>query len=114
MLKFAGKSYYCGLALLAGTLLLNVAVLNAAEQKTLTGTITDAKCGVKHKMSGVSAAECTNKCIGMGSKYGLVVGDTMYELDGKTDELKDFAGEKVTVTGTVDGEKIQVESVTKS
>ena len=114
MSRFVMKTHYLGLALLAGVLLLNAPLLNAAEKKTLTGNITDAKCGVTHKMAGVSAAECTSKCVGMGSKYALVVGDTAYELEGKTGDLKDFAGEKVNVTGTVDGKKIQVESVSKA
>jgi hypothetical protein len=41
------------------------------------------------------------------------VGNNVYELDGKTDDLKNLAGEKVKLTGIVDGKKIQVESVGK-
>jgi hypothetical protein len=114
MSRFVAKTHYLGLALLAGVLFLNAPLLSAAQKKTLTGTISDAMCGAKHKMTDVSAAECTNKCVGMGGKYALVVGSTVYELEGKADDLKNLAGEKVKLTGTVDGKKIQVESVSKA
>ncbi|MBI2818101.1 MAG: hypothetical protein HYX72_14295 [Acidobacteria bacterium] len=114
MSRFVTKTHYLGLALLAGVLLLNAPLLNAAGKKTLTGTVSDVMCGAKHKMGDVSAAECTNKCVGMNSKYALVVGKTVYELEGKADDLKALAGQKVKLTGTVDGKKIQVESVSKA
>ena len=114
MSRFVAKTHYLGLALLAGVLLLNAPLLKAAEKKTLQGTISDVMCGVTHKMGDISAAECTTKCVEMGSKYALVVGSTVYELEGKADDLKNLAGEKVKLTGTVDGKKIQVESVSKA
>ena len=88
--------------------------LGAAERKTLEGTVSDAMCGIKHGMGDMSDAECTVKCVEMGSKYALVVGTTVYELDGKADDLKKLASQKVKLTGMVDGKKIQVESVAKS
>lgn len=88
--------------------------MKAGEKKTLTGTINDVMCGVKHKMGDVSAAECTTKYVEMGSKYALVAGNDVYELEGKADALKPLAGQKVKLTGTVDGRKIQVESVSKA
>ena len=113
MSQFTRKGYYLGLALLAGVLLVNAPLLESAQKKTLTGTVSDAMCGAKHKMGDVSAAQCTTGCVGMGSKYALVVGSTVYELEGQADNLKALAGEKVKLTGTVDGQKIQVESVSK-
>ena len=107
------KSYAVGLVLLAGILLAGSAALQAAERKTLEGTISDAMCGVKHGMQGMSGAECTIKCVEMGSKYALVVGTDVYELEGKANELKALAGQKVKLTGNVDGKTIQVESVSK-
>ena len=72
-------------------------------------------CGLKHTMAkaGQSPRDCTLACVGMGSKYSLAVGNDVYELDGQTDALKALAGEKVKLTGMVDGKKIQVESVAK-
>ena len=101
------------MALLTGVLLAGSPLLRSAERMTLEGTVGDAMCGLTHKMAGVSAKECTLGCVGMGSAFALVVGNDVYELDGKTDDLKDFAGEKVKLIGMVDGKKVQVESVAK-
>ena len=113
MSKQVPKSYFLQFALLAGLLFSGSAGLQSAEKKTLEGTISDVMCGVKHKMVGASAADCTLKCVEMGSKFALVVGTEVYELDGKAEQLKPFAGQKVKLTGIVDGKKIQVESVAK-
>ena len=107
------KSYVVGLALMAGLFFAGNGTLQSAEKKTLEGTISDTMCGVKHSMGNLSAAECTIQCVEMGSKFALVVGTEVYELDGKADELKALAGQKVKLTGNVDGKKIQVESVAK-
>ena len=103
---------FLGVALLAGVLLAGSPLLQSAERKTLEGTVTDAMCGLKH-MGGAAAKDCTLQCVGMGSKFALAVGNDVYELDGKADNLKALAGEKVKLTGMVDGKKIQVESVAK-
>src|SRR3990172_1576478 len=95
-----------GAALLAGAL-----ILQGAETKTLEGVIGDTMCGLKHQMGNVTAKDCTIKCVQMGSKYALIVGDTVYELDGKTAELEKFAGAKAKVTGSVDGKRISVTAV---
>jgi hypothetical protein len=113
MFHGAKKSYVLGLALLAGLWLAGSTVSRSAERKTLMGTIGDTMCGVNHTMGNMSPAECTQKCIEMGSDYALVVGSEVYALEGKEDELETLAGEKVKLTGTVDGKKIQVESVAK-
>jgi hypothetical protein len=93
--------------LLTGTALLMV----AAEKKTLTGVITDEMCGADHKMMNVKPdSKCVTECVKMGSKYALVSGSTVYALsDQKTPEK--FAGQKVTVTGMVDGKNIKVSSI---
>ena len=83
-----------------------------AKPTSFEGVITDTMCGAKHTMmKNVSDKECTLACVKMGSAYGLVVGDKVYELDGKAGDLEKFAGAKAKVTGTVDGAKIHVTSV---
>lgn len=95
-----------------GTLLLAGAwSARAAETKTLEGVVGDTMCGVKHQMGNISDKECTTKCVGMGSKYALIVGTTVYELDGKSGDLEKLAGAKAKVTGSVDGKKVKVTSV---
>ena len=82
-----------------------------AETKTLEGVVGDALCGVKHQMGDIPDKQCTAMCVGMGSAYALIVGDTVYELDGKSEDLEKLAGAKAKVTGSVDGKKIKVTSV---
>ena len=113
MVRSANKwSYRAGL-LVAAVLLMAGVLVQGAETKTLEGTISDAMCGAKHSMGITNAAECAVKCVEMGSKYALVVGDKVYELTGKADDLKKLAGAKAKITGTVDGNKVQVTSVSK-
>lgn len=95
--------------LIIGGILLVAAPMAQAE--TWTGDVSDLMCGVKHKMAGKSATECATMCIQKGSKYSLVVGSKVYELTGKTEGLDKLAGQKATVSGTVNGDKIEVDSV---
>ncbi len=91
--------------------LLTLPLLAAAKSSTLTGVIGDSMCGAKH-MGGESPAECTRACVKQGSAYALVVGDKVYKLKGgDAAALDKLAGEKATVTGTVDGDTIEVSSV---
>lgn len=85
----------------------------AGRKQTFTGEVGDAMCGRQH-MEG-SPADCTRTCVGKGSKYALVVGEKIYILD-TTDKtalatLDQQAGKNATVTGTLDGDTIQVSSV---
>ena len=81
----------------------------AAQVQTLEGTVTDASCGIKHRMADAKA--CTIAC-GKNGGYALVVGDKIYKLEGKDADIVKLAGEKSKVTGTVDGMTIKVSSVT--
>jgi len=77
-----------------------------------SGVISDYQCGARHdKESGKSPAECTLACVRNGGKYSLVNGDKKYALDGNADELSHWAGQRVTVAGTLSGETIKVTSV---
>ncbi|HEX4484659.1 MAG TPA: hypothetical protein VH088_00225 [Terriglobales bacterium] len=100
------------------TLVLAVAPAFAADKaQTFTGQVGDAMCGAKHEMEG-SPAQCTRECIQHGSKYALIVGDKVYQLDGTDkkaqDALDKLAGENAKVTGTLSGTTIQVASVAAS
>ncbi len=86
----------------------------AGKSQTLTGEVSDAMCGAKYEMPG-SAAACTRGCVKHGSKYALVVGDTVYTLEtsdkATLDKLDSLAGAKAKVTGDVDGTTLTVKSV---
>ncbi len=85
----------------------------AGGKQTFTGEVGDAMCGRKH-MEG-TPAECTRTCVGQGSKFALIVGEKIYILNA-TDKttlatLDQQAGKNATVTGTLNGDTIEVSSV---
>jgi hypothetical protein len=101
--------------------LLAAASLSAAQSKpqTFTGIITDEMCarvGHAPMRMGPTDAECTNLCVMLhDAAYVLESGKEVYVLsDQKTPEQ--FAGEKVTVVGTVNAKThtIQVQSIAKA
>ncbi len=82
-----------------------------AETQSLTGTVSDSMCGATHMAKDKSPAECTRICAKGGSKYALVVGKTVYTLNGHEAELDKVAGAKATIKGDVSGETVTVQSV---
>jgi hypothetical protein len=97
--------------------LLFIAALPAAQAKRqFTGTITDSMCpdGDHSRMRmGATDAECTIACIDAhGAMYVLYDGKESYTLSDQKAPEK-FAGQKVTVTGTLDAKTkaIQVDSI---
>ena len=109
----AGKKMTLAMPALAvaAVLLAGAWRVQGAETKTLEGVVGDTMCGLKHQMGNIPDKECTAQCVAMGSKYALIVGDTVYELDGKSSDLEKVAGAKANVTGEVDGKKIKVSAV---
>jgi hypothetical protein len=83
----------------------------SGKETTLTGQVSDTMCGAKHMMPGKSAADCTRECVKGGSDYALVVAEKVYTLKGDKSELDKYAGEKVTVKGTVSGDTVTAQSV---
>jgi hypothetical protein len=87
--------------------------LSAAKTQTFAGEVSDSMCGSKHMMA--NKADCTRACVAKGSSYALVVGDKVYTLHttnkAALDELNSLAGEQAKVTGTADGDKIEVTKV---
>jgi hypothetical protein len=97
-------------------LLLAFAVLVFASLsfgKTITGTVSDSGCGMKHAAPSDAAAGCVEKCVAGGGKYVLVSGGKVYQLDNQ-DKFKGLGGKSVTVTGAVKGTSITVASVAES
>jgi hypothetical protein len=100
------------IVIFSATLFSNPAL--AAGKQTFTGEVGDSMCGRKH-MEDEPAAECTRACVAHGSSYALIVGDKVYTLQttdkAALDTLDKQAGKTATVTGTLDGDTIQVSSV---
>jgi Protein of unknown function (DUF5818) len=98
------------------SLVLMASLAAAPSKQKFTGVVTDSMCE-KGDHSGMrmgpTDAECTKACVSIhGASYVLYDGKQVYTLsDQKTPEK--FAGQKVTVTGTLDGKSktIQVDSI---
>jgi hypothetical protein len=100
--------------LVAALAITTTAALGAGKSQTFTGEVSDSMCGAKHMMQG-KAGECARACVAKGSSYALVVGNKVYTLQTQEkaaqDQLSKLVGEKAKVTGTADGETIQVSQV---
>ena len=101
------------LVLAATALLGTVSILaqTSGAQKTLTGVVSDAMCGQTHMMKDKPDADCLRYCVKQRNKYALVVGKTVYTLEGHEAELDKYAAQKVTLKGTVKDETMTVETV---
>lgn len=92
--------------------------LAAPKDKTFRGEIMDSQCaknsshemmlkkegmGDKDPNDPMVKKVCTQNCVKMGGKYVLfdAASKTVYELDDQS-KPEQFAGQKVTVTGTLD------------
>lgn len=104
------KALYLGLVLFLTAGMAVASPKAGAKAQTFTGNISDKMCGAKHMMDG-SARECTLKCVEMGSSFVLVdAKGKVYDLSDQNKPRK-FAGEKVKVTGTLEGDTIEVSSI---
>lgn len=74
-----------------------------------TGYIVDQSCAGKKEMLGNVA--CAQSCIKRGSPAVLVTDDgKIYKITDQ-DKVKEAAGKKVTLSGSMAGDTIKVESV---
>ena len=80
----------------------------AAAKKTITGEVVDTGCYLSHGAKGEKHVSCANKCISQGMPMGLLTDNgTLYLITLNHDNadpyngLKEQAGKKVSVTGTV-------------
>lgn len=76
----------------------------------VTGFVTDAACGSKGR-GGEAHAACAKKCIEKGGDIVLVTDDKKVIKVHNPESVKAKAGEKVTVSGKLDGDSIHVDSV---
>ena len=86
---------------------------NQPAETTLVGFISDSSCGLKH-MSGMGDDKsCTLMCVKNG-KFVLADRDNkkVYRLDNTGQEkARDFAGQKVKITGRISGKTIHVTAI---
>jgi hypothetical protein len=84
--------------------------LYAADKGTWTGFISDAHCGAKG--NNAEHADCAKKCVKGGEAPVLVVGEKVYTLKNPK-KVADYIGDKVTITGTITNDVIDIEKVSK-
>ena len=82
----------------------------AADKGTWTGYISDAHCGAKGNNDG--HASCAKKCVKEGYAPVFVVGDKVYAISDPK-KVSKYIGDKVTITGTITGDAIDIEKISK-
>lgn len=104
---------------LAALLVLSVSALAAPKESTFKGEIMDSACAKAGSHDGMmkqaglkTAKDCTEACVKGGNKYVLFSKSNkkVYQLDDQTKPAQ-FAGQTVTVKGTLDGDSIHVSSI---
>jgi len=70
------------------------------------GQVSDSSCGVMHKIA--DAKQCTEQCAAAGGSYVLVIGSVVHPLQGNNDEIKQFAGQTVQVSASLEGNTLRV------
>jgi hypothetical protein len=97
--------------LATAAIFLSVAASTAfAAPETWKGTISDSMCAAKHVNATKADMECAQKCVKGGSPAVFVVGTKVYQIDNQ-DAVKDHIGHKVSITGTMTGDSIHIDSV---
>lgn len=91
----------------------------AQTEQTWKGAISDSNCNGKHMSSEhdgkkMTDADCVAACIKQGASYVFVADDgKVYKLaNQKSKTIASHAGQKVEVTGTIDGETITAKTIT--
>src|SRR5580700_4855163 len=113
----------------AGILALSSAACGQ-DIKVFHGEVSDSQCALnvhsltrshqemlKSKSMGGTSTSCSLYCIkNLGGEFVLAAGKTVYRLD-KQDAVRDFAGQKAKITGTLDPktktihvEKVEIEA----
>ena len=96
-------------ALLAAPALAGEKKSEGSEFKA-TGWVVDAKCGQAN--ANAEGADCVRSCNKNGSPLVLAVGDKVYKLSNQK-LAQESIGSPVEVTGTLNGDTIEVRSISK-
>jgi hypothetical protein len=85
------------------------AISPASPGESYEGVVTDSHCGARHiRNSRLNPTECARLCVRQGARYVLVDGNRRYKLVGSQEALEKFAGQRIRVSGTRQGDTIQV------
>jgi hypothetical protein len=75
-----------------------------------SGIISDEHCGAKHTALTADDKECIAKCAKGGAAAVFVAGDKVLKIENQ-DAVAKHLGHKVTITGTLKGDTVHVDSV---
>ena len=97
-------------------LLVGLAALAQAAEKTWTGKISDSMCGAthakmmaQHKDAKMTDRDCTLACVKDGGKYVFVSSGKVYNIENQDLALlQEHAGHTVRLTGEMKGDTITV------
>ena len=83
----------------------------AQAEKAYEGMISCSRCGAKHPAtSGAAASTCVRTCVHGGESFTLIDADAVYVLEGDSNLLTKFAGQRAHVVGTLKGKILRVSS----
>jgi hypothetical protein len=83
----------------------------AVYGETWTGVISDANCGAKHADASEASMKCVNHCLKGGAAPVFVADGKVIKI-ANPDSVKAVYGQKVSLTGKLDGDSVTVDSVT--
>lgn len=78
---------------------------------TWSGTISDSKCGARHADASEKSMKCVQGCVKGGAAAVFVTGDGKVLKIKDASKVADHLGHKVTITGSVDGDTVDIETV---
>ena len=79
--------------------------------ESLTGHISDAKCGAAHADHSAKSINCVKGCVGGGQKPVFITGDKKVVQIANPDKVMAHLGHKVEVTGKVKDGTLTIKSV---
>ena len=96
--------------ILATAAILLTVSASSAFAEDWKGTVTDSMCSAKHVAGTKDDVACAEKCMKMGDKSVLVVGDKVYKIENQEAVAKHI-GHKVNVSGKMTGDTIHIDKV---
>jgi hypothetical protein len=90
---------------------LSLLLVATAMGAQYTGFISDEHCGARHMDGSQASTDCVTSCVKSGAAPVFVGMDKkVYKLSDRS-KVTAFYGKKVTITGTMQGDTVTIESV---
>jgi hypothetical protein len=81
----------------------------------ITGYVSESHCATAHSSPSAANTACIKKCLNGGSDPVLVSNGKVIKIDaGSKDKAVAFAGDNVTINGTVDGDTLKIDTIEKA